>query len=150
MTFEPAGTRRAIRPSQPRVSRRPLGPAVDIGETAVSEDAGSVAWADATQATAAPVHRRATDAQRQPNAAELQRARRQLWRDAARGLERINLERLPRGGEPTLGMTSISIGQVLGLISEGYSVERITAEYQGLIDECDVRDALIFALRLSS
>ena len=144
------GTQKTIKSSQPRVIRRPLGPSVDVRETAVAEDAGSANWKDISQEAATSIRQLASEPRSQGDTATLQRARRQLWRDAAHGLERISLERLPRGGDPTLGVTSITVGQVLGLVSEGYGVERIMAEYHNLIDERDVREALIFALRLSS
>lgn len=46
--------------------------------------------------------------------------------------------------------TGITIGQVIGLAADGLSIEEIVHDFGGQIDRDDVRDALIFALRLTS
>lgn len=77
-------------------------------------------------------------------------ARRALWRQAGDGLTEISLDRLPRGGEPTLGATGVTVSQILGLIADGYDIDRIVTEYEGVVTYQEVREAILFASRLSS
>lgn len=77
-------------------------------------------------------------------------AQRALWRQAGAGLTEISLDRLPRGGEPTLGTTGVTVSQILGLIADGYDIDRIVREYEGVVTHQEVREAILFASRLSS
>lgn len=42
------------------------------------------------------------------------------------------------------------VSQILGLVADGYSIDQIVQEYEGIVTRDEVREALVFACRLSS
>lgn len=85
-----------------------------------------------------------------PADGEHRNARFGLWRDASRRISRVRVDPRIMGGQPTLGDTRIAVAQILGLLADGYDVDGVVDQFDGLIAAEDVREALLFAVGLSS
>lgn len=72
------------------------------------------------------------------------------WREAAREVPTVRVDRHTMDGLPTVGDTRIAAAQVLALLAEGVDVQGIVAEYDGLLTVEDVRAVLLFAVALTS
>jgi uncharacterized protein (DUF433 family) len=59
-------------------------------------------------------------------------------------LPRITLDPDIMGGKPTIRGMRVTVGTIVGLVAEGYSVERILEDYPYLEEE-DIRQALTYA-----
>lgn len=63
-------------------------------------------------------------------------------------LERISIDPEVCGGRPCVRGHRIWVSLILGLLSQGMSVEEVLAEYPGL-EEADVRACLAYGARLA-
>lgn len=63
-------------------------------------------------------------------------------------LERISIDPEVCGGRPCVRGHRIWVSLILGLLSQGMSIEEVLAEYPGL-EEADVRACLAYGARLA-
>lgn len=71
-----------------------------------------------------------------------------LWRQASESLERIRVKPGILSAKPTIRETRISISQVLDMLAEYRTSDKVIAEFDGLIDAQDIAEALTFAARM--
>lgn len=76
-------------------------------------------------------------------------ARRQLWREASNGLARIKMDPTVAQGRPVIRNTRISVAQVLGMLADYGTAEKVVEQFDGILESDDIKAVLEFTARLA-